>query len=1356
MLSGKGWAISTGEIAEIAVFLDERFLCFAAHGLPRPDLAHAFPNYDGADHAGFVFAHPVGAALREAALADGPCALTLRLRLTNGAETLRVIPAATTIGAPAEPPQSVASPQMPMQMAVDESRIDAKGLLRLQGWVVAMAPVMEVAVFLGDTRLNPPQMHLRRADIEASYAAYPNAEAAGFLLVQDITALADQPAVLRVVAHAADGRRRQIVMPLTRAALSTQHLTCDPAVQLCCDEALLTHDGALLVGGWALAESSINQITVALDGVALGLAETGQPRPDIGNRFPRNAQAPRAGFRFNHQMPTRLQGAHALHLRLCDATGRESHLDIPLEAEPDSARLATVGGVLATPAPVIRLELDTPAIAGDRAVQRLGDRLIVSGWAIAQGGIARVEIWLDEEKRGDAFLGQRRDHVAAAFPDIEGAQLAGFIMPLPQRAFAEGWHSMRVVACAKSGRQVERAFQIEAAPEAAPEQGQLRLFVPQAETDARLAILSAIGDPPSFTILVCARSGNARQARDVLATVQSLQRQTFTDWCALVWLTDPHLPISALETMLADDADLATRVLLHRSALPPAWPPTQIGRHILLCCCEAGDKWSADALLELALEAARGAGADFVYADERRHDIATNQIAPWYKPDWAPELLMTSDYIGRAWCASATLLRVAGLTPEVVFEQGNHHAVLRLTALAREIRHVPALLHGRAENGCAGAAVQPGRVEVPGTPLVSVIIPTCAARAQSGQPYIERVVDTLRRRTEYPAVEVIVIDNIPTDQPEWKAWLRDEADHVIDQPGAFNWSVFNNAAAAAARGAYLLFLNDDIETDDAGWLRTMLDIAQRPEIGVVGPLLLYPNGTVQHAGMFLSTTHAVHAYRFLPGNDPGPFGLLQTQRDVTAVTGACMLMRRAVFAHLGGFEAAHSIINNDLDFCLRAGQAGYRIVYTPHARLTHHELASRAALPDTFDTAHFYSAWRQRFLLGDPLFNPNLAGSAEACLPEPEPVETLYTGHPLIAASDVRRILVAKLDHIDDFVIALPALRRLRSHFPHATISLLASPETAILAGRQTCIDDAIPFHCSSPLDEVALQALHATLTQRRFDIAVDFCLQPNTRRILRYSGARLLAGFAAEGQFHWLGVSITCEPDMRLRPKRAHASDKLLLLADALGNACLRERRSLQAPHWPADRTRLAEVLASCGATPAFARRKLVCLHPGADKAIKRWPAASYAGLIDLLQVGHGVGTMLIGSADDAEVVAAVLSEVSEPQHVTSLVGRVADADLANIISACVLYISNDYGPKNLAASLGVPTITVHSGNTDATECGPLGPRAVAIRRHVACSPCYLVRDSDCPRSLDCLTGIRVQDVYRLARLMLEYASGF
>jgi ADP-heptose:LPS heptosyltransferase/GT2 family glycosyltransferase len=1120
-------------------------------------------------------------------------------------------------------------------------------------------------------------------------------------------------------------------------------------------------------------------VSISLDGKLLGTAKTGLSRPDVGHRFPQRSAAYRSGFRFFDKLNSAIEGEHRLTIGVIGEDGQTRRMDLMVTARSASQAEHTIDDILAASTHPIMLHLDSPELIGNRATTPLRGMLTLSGWAIAQGGVDRVEVWLDEHKLGNAYLGVRREDIGMAYPDYDGALLSGFAMVVPHRAVPVGDHNVRVIVHAKSGRSSDCSFQLLSKPPDSAAGGNLRIFIPQVETDQRLAILAATGERPSHVVLVYARGEDRDGVQALAATLESLRQQTYPAWRAIVWLTDANLPTPTL------DAELAQHVQFHTALELPAWEFAQFGSQVLLSSLVAGDRLSADALLELAIESALEFGADFLYGDERRYDISTRTIQPFLKPDWSPDLLLATDYIGRAWCATATLVRAAGLSPADFISKGNYDAVLRLTELAQDIRHVPRVIHQRFETaadlepdlelqaaeaalkrrGLAGTVV-PGKVpgswrtkyEVENGNLVSIIIPTCAAGG-----LIEQAIRSIRACTDYPHMEIIVIDNIPDHETVWKKWIQNNVDKVINIEGIFNWSLFNNLAVKAASGKFILFLNDDVEITDPGWLRAMLEYAQHPEIGVVGPQLLYPNGTVQHAGMFLTDSHGSHAFRFLPHEEPGAFGLALTPRTVTAVTGACLLVRRSVFDAVGGFEEAHSIINNDLDFCLRVGQAGLRIVYTPYASLIHHELASRGKLGDVFDKAAFLGRWRTRFLRGDPFFNPHLAAGSSEFLPEEEPIECLYTGHPLISAAAVRRILVVKIDHIGDFLTGLPALRRLKQHFPKAEITVLAANASLKLAKLEPAIDHLIEFnffHAVSSKGELAsdvhqFSLLQAQLKNRHFDIAVDFRLQPDTRHVLRYANATLFAGYDFDRRFPWLDVAIEWEGDRRLLHKRAHVTDRLLLLADALGNACLTTPAPLPARPHAKDRSLLDAVLHRLGADKAFLKRDLVCVHPAAGNSIKQWPAASFAGLIDLLVERHAVSVILIGSETDQETVDEVLEEITHRSAVISLAGNVPLEDLEKILTPCVLYVGNDSGPKHLAAFLNLPTVGVHSANIDAKEWGPIGPRAVAVRRDVICSPCYIAHAPDCPRGVTCIRGIRVQDVYRACRPLLEFRTG-
>ena len=308
-----------------------------------------------------------------------------------------------------------------------------------------------------------------------------------------------------------------------------------------------------------------------------------------------------------------------------------------------------------------------------------------------------------------------------------------------------------------------------------------------------------------------------------------------------------------------------------------------------------------------------------LYADEVRLSPASREREPFFKPDFSPDLLLSTNYIGRPWFASTALLGRSGVTlPEPAAERANTMpccaarsrrsastmcrsccacaARRQIDDPEMEAAALTRAAHGAASRRGAGRLRSPGtwrlRRTQPVTGMVSIIIPTCAARG-----YIETCIKSLREHTAYRNFEIVCVDNIPDSQVAWKIWLQQNADKIVPMPDAFNWSHFNNRGVEAASGEYLLFLNDDIEMTQPDWLDAMLEHAQRPEVAVVGPQLLYPDRKVQHAGMFLATP-GIGAPR-VPlsprADEPGYFGLALTQRNVIAVTGACMLMRRRIF-----------------------------------------------------------------------------------------------------------------------------------------------------------------------------------------------------------------------------------------------------------------------------------------------------------------------------------------------------------------------------------------------------------------------------------------------------------------------------
>jgi ADP-heptose:LPS heptosyltransferase/GT2 family glycosyltransferase len=945
-----------------------------------------------------------------------------------------------------------------------------------------------------------------------------------------------------------------------------------------------------------------------------------------------------------------------------------------------------------------------------------------------------------------------------------------------------------------------------------------RQKISQAEIDLYFDMLAGLDWHPMFLVLVVVDDGDQAVER-ARATLLAMGRQGYPDWhLALIGddsavalrdrLIDGCDDVRTLRDRLVNRAGdwerFAARVLegldviRERVDVLPLRRRDRLGdlaalvrageRPVFIGILGAGDELSCDAMLELSVTSGMYRDCDFIYSDERCINPATGVFEDFFKPQWSPDLLLSTNYIGRFWCASRELFERTEASMADLLNLGEYDIVLRCSEQSRGIRHIPSVLcrsvpkrldsEAGMERSLARAIERRGiegeitagyrhgtyrlkrRVTV--RDLVSIIIPTCASRG-----LIRTCIDTLRKMTTYHKFEIICVDNIPSSDRQSKDWLRANADRVVEIEGPFNWSYFNNRAAAAAEGRLLLFLNDDIEIVDPGWLDALIEHAQRPEVGVAGARLLYPDRTVQHGGMFLAqrelwrnstpSGQGRHAFRYRRHDDPGYFGLAQTQRNVTAVTGACLMTRLETFLNLGGFNEAHDFLNNDLDYCLKARSRGLLCVFTPYSKLVHHEGGSRPpSAGNHYDHKVFSSQWWSLFGDGDPYHHPRLSKEVEDIAPEPEPVEILCIGRPLLTRESVRKILVVKLDDIDGCIGSMPAIRRLRQVFPQALIHVLGGLGSEAVWSLVPQIGEFIaydflqpkPFPTHKTFAEDDFRELEQRLEPYRFDLAIDLHRHKDTRSILQHTGARYLAGFKQGSEFPWLDIALEWEGDQRGVPKRRHFSNDLVNLVDAVAAECKPGPDLITG--LPTVRPQLArpELLGNLD-------RPLVCVHPAAGEEIRRWPSPYFAELIDLLVERDGVHVAIVGESPDRDIAMTVLRTVRHSSQVSNLAGTLEFSDLVALLSASALFVGNNSGPKNLAACLGVPTVGIHSGNVDPREWGPLGRRAVAVWRHVHCSPCHFSKPEQCDRKLACLTGLRPVDVYPICKRFLAIRFG-
>ncbi|WP_374408789.1 glycosyltransferase family 2 protein [Pelagerythrobacter sp.] len=394
----------------------------------------------------------------------------------------------------------------------------------------------------------------------------------------------------------------------------------------------------------------------------------------------------------------------------------------------------------------------------------------------------------------------------------------------------------------------------------------------------------------------------------------------------------------------------------------------------------AGDRLAAGAGASYRAAAARAGPDDrAIYADDDILDARGRRAEPHFKPDWNAELYRWLDYASGAAILRADRREVANLPADDWAAALTRRVIARAPAAPIHLRRV--LHHRRARP--APAEPPPAQVGTAELPPVTVIVPT-RNRCDLLRTCLEGVA-----RTAYPGrVETIVIDN-DSDDPatlEYLAALDPVCVRVLRQPGRFNFAAMNNRAVDAASGELLCFLNNDIEIAEPDWLAAMAVQAMRPDVGAVGARLLYPDGRIQHAGVVLGIGGgAAHAHRLLLPGEPGYFRRHALPQFVSAVTAACLVVRRDRFLAVDGFDAENfAVAFNDVDLCLKLNRRGWQSLYEPRATLVHHESVSRGLDRDRAGATRLageLAALKRRWGTGgtavDPFHHPSLSPFSE-------------------------------------------------------------------------------------------------------------------------------------------------------------------------------------------------------------------------------------------------------------------------------------------------------------------------------------------------------------------------------------------
>lgn len=495
--------------------------------------------------------------------------------------------------------------------------------------------------------------------------------------------------------------------------------------------------------------------------------------------------------------------------------------------------------------------------------------------------------------------------------------------------------------------------------------------------------------------------------------IDSLKKQTYSNW-ELYISADNNKQLNYIREICSKVSEKDSRIICeHNGSKETSIVETASGEY--LCFLRVGDILHPSALYEAA-KAIVNKNADFIYTDENLFKDAPDDMdEPIFKPDFAPDMLRSYNYIGSFIIFSRKLLIKAGRLCKLSDGSRDYDTVLRLTEAAEHIIHIPRILYFKRSDtdrtdrpyeteqekkaltehleriGLKGSVMESTirstyrvKYDIKGNPLVSILIPN-----KNHLCDISGCIESIFERTSYPNYEIIIIENSSDEKGVLDYYKELCVKHnnikIVTWENGFNFSAINNYGFKQAQGEYILLLNNDTKVITSDWIQEMLMFAQRNDVGAVGTMLYYPDDTIQHAGVILGLGGiAGHCFKGFARNDHGYMGRLTYTQNLSSVTAACMMIPRHVYNEVGGLDESFTIAFNDVDLCMRIRKAGYLIVFTPYAELYHFESKSRG-LEDTLEkqkrfngeVLQFHKKWGKELAKGDPYYNPNLSLTIE-------------------------------------------------------------------------------------------------------------------------------------------------------------------------------------------------------------------------------------------------------------------------------------------------------------------------------------------------------------------------------------------
>lgn len=520
---------------------------------------------------------------------------------------------------------------------------------------------------------------------------------------------------------------------------------------------------------------------------------------------------------------------------------------------------------------------------------------------------------------------------------------------------------------------------------------------------------------PCFSIAVPLYQTKEKYLREM---IESVQAQTYTNWelCLADGSGREHSLQPVVGEYIAKDKRIKYCLLDSNEGIAGNTNEAlKMADGDFVVLTDHDDLLSPEALYQCAKAVQEEPQTDVIYSDEDKVDMSGKKFfEPHFKSDYNIDLLCTMNYICHLFVVRKDVMERAGLFESCYDGAQDHDFILRCTEKAEHIVHIPKILyHWRChaqstsenpesklyafENGCKAVKAHYDRIGIPAEveqgpfygmyrthylwkeqPLVSILIPNKDHAAD-----LKKCMDSIEEKSTYRNFEFIIVENNSTEEETFAYYKeiekRDNV-RVLYYKGDFNYSRINNFGAKEANGEYVLLLNNDTEMIEPDSIKEMLDVCMRPDVGIVGAKLIFEDNTIQHAGVIIGFGGvAGHAFIGQDRDDNGYFSRIISVQDLSAVTAACLMVRRSVFDEVEGLNEEFKVAFNDIDFCLKVRKAGYLVVYNPYAQFYHYESKSRGQEDSADKVARFQQEiglfgdrWGELLEHGDPYYNPNL------------------------------------------------------------------------------------------------------------------------------------------------------------------------------------------------------------------------------------------------------------------------------------------------------------------------------------------------------------------------------------------------